>query len=89
MDNKISVCSLSLAITSLLGAASVVAIATGVIPIRYYGLGHISLCLAIGLYVRREFHRHVAEREAIAFKLGQASQDLERGSLAPVRSIAD
>jgi hypothetical protein len=89
VDNRISVCSLTLAVAGFLGVAIPVLIAAELLPNRFYGLGHIALVIAVGLYVRQQICRLVAERERVAFKLGQASHDIERGSLAGVRSLVD
>lgn len=89
MDNKITVCSLTLSLASFVGVAVPGLIALGLLPTRFYGLGHVGLAIAMCLYMRRQIGRCLAKREEIAFKLGQASGDINKGSLAGVRSLVD
>lgn len=89
MDIKITVCSLTLGVACALGMAIPVLIAAGALPVRLYGLGHLWLAVAMCLYVRRQVRRVLSSREEIAFQLGQASDDIRKGSLAGVRSLVD
>jgi hypothetical protein len=89
VDTKVTVASLAFCIAAFIGVTIPALIAAEVIPTRWYGMGHIGLTVAISLYVRRQICRYVAAREEIAFRLGQASQDLERGNLSAVRSLVD
>jgi hypothetical protein len=85
VDIKISVCTLSLALSTLIGVGIPMLVAADYLPARFVALGNVGLTLSIALYFRSKMHRYGDDRELAAYRLGQSS----RGDARNLRSLVD